>query len=237
MKYILALSIICYVFNIAYADEATTCKNAISTHLNEAILHNKKNAPLYAKVSNNKSLVISKLLINGERFSYLLVQDLEYDALIYQNNGIRLLCDDLISMSEVPTFKELTPIEARPVKYIDLNIKVLKKEIKEYLKRDDLHGLYLMLDEVLEEMKSFPNQHCMTRHFLESMARTLFLFPAQKKAALDIGLEDPTSLVKRYLKLQTMALTLDHYLDQKAFPLQKEGFPILCGDVPAIKWK
>lgn len=216
------------------AKDQDHCFNAITKHLDEAILYNKSVASRYAALSNGKSKYLSFYLISLEKMSKPLVRDLENDSLIYQENGIGLLCDELGDMKKIPAFKERLPEELRPTSFYQYDYKKFSKNLKNYMANDQFKMAYQSAIFEIKRLEQYPHQQCLTRHFLESIAQTIMLSHTHREQAKNLNLPDPIDIIKRYITIQERALFLTKYLDSLAFPLQKDGLLIYCQDIPAI---
>ncbi|MBC7540240.1 MAG: hypothetical protein H7281_15550 [Bacteriovorax sp.] len=221
----------------AFAEESSRCFNAIQNHIQEAITHNKKVAPIYNELSNGKSAKLSWALISGEKTSALLIKKIESESKIYHEKGIPLLCEELEDMKNVPVFQERLPEELRPVEFFAYDQKKINRKIKILMENDQFDLAYEAIANDLRKLEEYPNQLCLTKHFLESIARTLLLSSKHREDAKRLGLADPKNLIKKFITLQRRALPFNRYLDSQAFPLQKDGLLIYCQDVPAIEWK
>lgn len=221
----------------SFADEGNHCFNAIQNHIKEAIVHNKRMVTIYSELSEGKSENLSRNLIIAERMSVLLLKDIERETKIYQEKGIPLLCEELADMKNIPIFQERLPQELRPVDFFDYDQKVISKKIKSLINDDQFDLAYEAVANDIRKLEDYPNQLCLTKHFLESIARTLLISSQHRAEAKKLGLPDPKNLIKRFITLQRRALPITRYLDQQAFPLQKDGLLIYCQDVPAIAWK
>jgi hypothetical protein len=156
---------------------------------------------------------------------------------MYQEKGIALLCDELADMKDLPDFQNSLPENLRPTIFHRYNSKLINSKLKASLQINDLKKAYDDVASDLYELESFPNQLCMTRHILESIARTLLQTDKHRKKARNLELPDPINTVKKFISLQRKTLGLAHNLDKKAFPLQRDGILLFCQDVPAIFWK
>lgn len=238
MKCLIALYLLIgSISSFAFAEEKNSCFKAIDKHITEAIEHNKKASKQYALLSDGESKNLSSTLIAFERLSKLLVKKIETESRIYQEKGVPVLCDELADMKDVPEFKELLPKELRPVQFYKHDYKTLSKKLKDLIKEDRLEEAYQLIAIDLNQLEAEPQQQCLGRHFLESIARTLKLAPKHRAEAEALGLPDPLDLIKKFVTLQRRGLSLTNYLDTQAFPLQKDGLLIFCQDVPSIDWK
>lgn len=217
--------------------QAIECNRPITQHLDEAIAHNKNMVQTYADLSDGRSKKISYTLINLERLSKLIVSGVESEADIYHKRNIPLLCEEIPSMHELPEFQARLPEELRPQFFFQYDRKTLSHSLKKLMKKNRFNEAYELVSKDLTKLEEAPNQQCMTRHFLESIAITLKLADSHRLEAQAAGLPDPLNLIKKYIELQRQALLLTAYLDKQAFPFQKDGLLIFCQDVPAINWR
>jgi hypothetical protein len=222
---------------VAFARDISNCKNAIKTHLVDAINHNKRVSPIYRDLTNNRSFGLSATLVSSEYLSIVLTKKIDQEAEIYRAKGVPVLCEDLADMHDVPAFRERLPLNERPQMFYKYDAKKISKKIKTLLKADKLNDAYEATAHEIEDLENYPNQMCMTRHLLESIARSLMLTEKHREEARAQNLPDPKNLIKKFVEIQREGLALTRHLDQKAFPLQKEGFLIYCQDVPPIVWR
>jgi len=213
------------------------CDFAITKHINEAIVHNKKNATLYSKLSDRESEKLSYTLITLEKLSKFFVHSMEKEARLYHENNIPVLCEEVPLMNDLPEFQERAPEHLRPQTFYSYDRKSLSHSLKNLMDENKFQEAYDLVTKDLYELEKFPNQQCLTKHFLESIAYSLKLSDIRRTEAEKAGLPDPMPLIKKYISLQRGALFLTAYLDKQAFPLQKDGLLIYCQDLPAINWK
>lgn len=237
MKWTTLLLLTLGFISSSFAEERKDCFNSIQKHISEAIEHNSSVKPRYARLSNGDSNRLSATLITLEKMSRLLVKNIERETRIYQQEGIGLLCDELADMKALPPFQESLDYELRPTEFYQYDHKGLNQKLKKLMKQDQLEEAYQLVALDLHKLEEMPYQQCLTRHFLESIARTLKLSDKHREEAIQRGLPDPLRLIKKFITLQRRGLVLTNYLDTQAFPLQKNGVLIYCQDVPAILWK
>jgi hypothetical protein len=222
---------------VAFARDISNCKNAIRTHLVDAINHNKRVSPIYRDLTNNRSFGLSAGLVTSEYLSLVLTKKIDQEAETYRAKGVPVLCEDLADMHDVPPFRDRLPVNERPQTFYKYDAKKISKKIKSLLEADKLNAAYEATAHELEDLENYPNQMCMTRHLLESIARSLMLTEKHREEARAQNLPDPKKLIMKFVELQREGLALTRNLDQKAFPLQKKGFLIYCQDVPPIVWR
>ena len=237
MKFLTFFLLNLTILSTSFAEETNHCFNAIQKHINEAMAHNKSVAPIYKKLSDGKSSILSWGLISSEWMSLFFMKRLDHKAKTYQEKGIPLLCAELADMKSIPAFREHLPQEQRPTEFFQYDYSKANDQIKELLDSDQLDKAYAVVATDIKLLEKYPNQLCLTRHFLESMGRTLLLAPKNRSDAKKLGLPDPIEIIKDFVTDQRRALPFVYYGDKRAFPLQKEGFLLYCQDVPAIAWK
>lgn len=216
---------------------ANECNFAIKKHISEAIEHNKKAAKTYSRLSEGESDRLSYTLISLEKLSKLFIHSIEKKALSYHAQNIPLLCEEVPPMSALPAFQERIPVELRPLTFFRYDRKKLSQSLKKLMNENRIDEAYSLVAADLYKLEEVPNQLCLTKHFLESIAYSLKLSKQRQEESARAGLPDPMPLIKKYIELQRGALFLTQYLDKQAFPLQKDGLLIYCQDVPATNWK
>lgn len=236
---LLALSIsstlvLCIAGPALAADTNSYC---MREHLEDAIRLNLERRPLYAAESDQRSLIISDHLISVERQALLFNRIFGFDrnALPYQTAGVRLLCAEFVSMQEVP------PFQSRGVRpwpdlgtFVPIDGLILARQLRGAWKQGGLDGLIHEAEVTIERLASEPRFHCMVRHVLESVIRAARLAPHHDRKARRLGLQSPFPLSIDFTISQLQGLKDAADLDAAAAPLQADGIPILCQDVPAI---
>lgn len=210
----------------------------IYKHLADATKINRERAPKYAELSDAKSLRLSQELIAMERVAIIGTLRLDYEAKKYLKNGIGVFHDDLIDMALAPKFSSRYPDNLAPREQIIYRTNTIRKKWKASIKQDDLQNIYDEAVNLLEvgELKE-TNQNCLTRHFVESIARSILNHEEHRSKALAMGLKDPKEMLLKFLKLQINSLTWMESLDKRAFKIQRENIPLFCNDVPAIPYR
>ena len=211
---------------------------AIKKHLTDASKLNRERAILYAKESNGLSLPLSYELITMENLAVLVTHHMDEKAKIYMENGIGLFNDDLIDMKLTPDFRPNFQNNNFPKNRVSLNIKKIKAKWSQNLKDGHLHDIYQDAVYLLEhgELKEI-NQNCLSRHFVESIARSILNHEGHREKAQSLGLEDPQSLLLSFLRTQIFTLSWAYSLDKRAYTIQKRNIPLFCQDVPVIPYK
>lgn len=212
--------------------------DAIKKHLKDASQLNRKRAFAYSKLSRGQSIPLTYELITMENLAVIFTKFLDYKAREYGKKGIGLFHLDLVDMKLTPEFKTTFLNNDFPKQRMILDIKGLKNQWIEYIQKDELDVLYKELLEILDNGRlSIKNQNCLTRHFVESIARSLFNLETHRLKAHEQNLEDPIKLSLEFVELQITSLSWAYSLDKRAFPLQQKNIPIYCQDVPPIQYK
>lgn len=211
----------------------------VNQHILEAIELNKQRKPLYIHITQGKSDSISNLLIASEYLSLLYGKLLDSYAFPYQQAGIPILCDEIISMDHTPSFLPTVPLTRDEQHYIyhppetERYTQVMKDV---YQATHNFSLLAQITENELEKIKHLPHFHCMYRHLLESILRACKLAPNHIENAWSLHI-DPQGVMQLswlFISFQLSSFELGMALDIRAFPLQKAGIPIICRDVPPI---
>jgi hypothetical protein len=205
-------------------------------HMQEAIELNTERAPLYSGLSQGESESLSRYLIWFERAGVYLAKFTEWKARTWKRGGMDLFCQELVEMTEVPKYNP--QISQIPDAFLPLHsafLKTITDTFKNYLYQDDLKNLVAEADSFLgHDAFRNPHYYCLTRHFIESIARAAYLVPARQEQARSLGLPDPYPILKDYMQQHLVGFPIMFALDQKALSLQAKGIPIYCQDIPPI---
>lgn len=213
--------------------------NYLTQHLLEAIEINKERKILYARISNNRSLKISKTLIFFEKLSLFSSYILDNIAKYWQKRNVPVMVHEFIPMDQTPKFQErFTDQNDIYSELPELNTREIQSKSMEFYKMIDYQGLYDYLDKIIEiEMSKYPKHYCMIRHILESIRRSSLLIIQHIQRAKELKVRSPELFCRYVLKSQIKIIHSSKLLDYWAFPLQKEGIPIIYQDVPYIPAK
>ncbi len=210
----------------------------IQKHLKDATKLNRERMYKYAILTDNESLTLSRELIIMEKLGILATMGLDSAAREYIKNGVPLFEAELTDMRLTPKFSNNFTASNPPTEYQSIKIADFTKLWSKQLKQKNYDELYSTLIDLLENgaLKEI-NQNCLTRHFVESIARSLLLMPVHKNMAKALSLKSPESLSLKFIKLQIRSLKWANSLDKRAFAIQSRDIPIFCQDVPAILYK
>ncbi|MES2963646.1 MAG: hypothetical protein V4760_07120 [Bdellovibrionota bacterium] len=220
----------------AVASEAS--HECFRNHLREAIVLNLERRPLYAALSGGQSKAISDRLVLLERLALVsshLTNDFDELDRVYRKAGIQVLCEDFMTMAKTPAFKpRFDGRLPRASSFRDYEPSDMKTRLKLALKNDGFTGVKVEAELWLAFLSTEPKLHCMMRHTLESIVRVAILAPRHAEKARKLGLPSPEKLERRLIESHWTVLGQIHRLDRKALPLQVEGLPIICNDVPSL---
>ncbi len=230
------LAIVLHIGILSFHETVTakTSHACFTDHLNEAIALNQRRKPVYSRLSARRSIPISETLISSEWFSKLFARGVERDAKIYEKKGVNILCDAFISMSKVPVFQENTGLRHDPRsfrKFDNDDLEDLLEDLNDDLRFEEI---FLVVEQQISQLNQQPHFHCMIRHVLESVRRIAYQAPLHDRKALALGLPSSLELSKKLISLHLLSFSVSSYLDKAARPLQAQGIPILCQDVPPI---
>lgn len=200
----------------------------LTKHLKEAVELNQQRQSIYSDLSQGRSEKVSKILIFAEKFILftLPLSGLENKAKELAEKGSAFLCEEFQNtpnpklaemQNEKPPLKDFSPIDLASA----------KENLLTFIEAEDLAGLHREALLQINALNSEMHFNCMTRHMLESMARIAKL-----------GAKDPqrSAASLRLIKWQMWYLWGSMKLDDMAAPLQAQGLPILCHDLPVIDY-
>jgi hypothetical protein len=218
--------------HVAWASEPRS--RCFTEHLERAIRLNHDRKPVYAELTHGKSKKISNLMIVGERLALFLAHRYDREARSFQSEGIPVLCKDFVSMDLVPEFSYPAP-HAESERLPAFDVGALSHQIQTQYRRAGFPGVYEVTTAELEVLKSRPHEQCLVRHVLESIARTASLGTDYQEQADRLKVRSPERLSWKFIRSQLLFLHYAGFLDRLAHPLQRQGVPIICQDVPPIE--
>jgi hypothetical protein len=202
-------------------------------HLREALEINRARLSLYARLSGGRSVGISRRLIRSEQLLLPVAWWFDRRAEPYHRAGVRLLHDVFVAMSDAPA----APTSPGPPCRRDApppSSAALRRSVGAGYVRGGWGGAAAEADRALVRLQDSRGADCMLRHLLESVRRIAEVAPAAAEASAHLGLPSPARLLNQLFRLHLWGLAPAARLDRDAYPLQREGIPILCADVPPI---
>ena len=204
-------------------------------HLREAAALNRERMPLYDSLSGGRSRGISRRLIWTERLALPVAWYIDWRAREFQRAGIPIVCDDFVPMAHTPAFRPRADDPPPLSGFVPADARRIRRTVERALDRDGFPAASEALSAELRALEGTPRFHCMLRHLLESGLRISNQAPRYAEAAEDQGgVRSPAELSRALLDLHLGMLGEAAKLDARAAPLQAEGIPILCQDVPPI---
>lgn len=188
-------------------------------------------------LSNGQSHEISQRLIGMERKLVLLSPLADAWAAPFQMVGIPILCQDFVDMSQTPSFRSSHP--EGPIsldRFQAVDVDEMQKGLRELLTAREYQALAEFADLQIALLQDEPRFHCMLRHILESIRRMAALTPRYEEQAKQKIKISPAFLSRTILNAHIRLLNAAADIDKLAAPLQAQGLPIVCQDVPPIPW-
>lgn len=202
-------------------------------HIREAMDLNRARRPLYSQITQGRSEKVSRTVIFEEALALPLARWLDWRARKFNKAGVKVLCDDFVSMELVPKFQPNIP--APPLStYKPVDVDAWVKEIRAADHARGFEGMAEVLEAKVSELSATPNYHCMLRHLLESLLRVSKMAPRYREAALKLGMDSPDAIERDFIRIHLLSLGQAASVDEMAAPLQAEGAAIVCQDVPPI---
>lgn len=205
-------------------------------HIDDAVALNEARAPFYSKQSQGRSDAISEALIRAEKRVRPYSRWLDRKARAFQREGIGIVCEEFVSMELVP---QAVPRAATPtLSLADFNsfdTRDFARNIRRAYKSDGFGAIRVIANLAIEELGHEPNFHCMVRHTIESLDRVAWLAPVHMQEASDPHTQRKLrSLSWQLIEAHLLAMPTAARLDELAAPVQSDGLPILCNDLPPI---
>lgn len=204
-------------------------------HLTRAIELNTARRGAYAALTQNQSLAISDAMVQMEHELLRQAPLADLGSFLYQMAGVPLLCAEYVSMDLVPAFQTRStapwPVLAS---YRPLDSAELTRSLQEANEKKDFTEVLKIAEDWLTVLDTQKGFHCLTRHFVESIARAAALAPEQNALARrKLGLSS-LGISKKFIEIHLKLFTRAQQIDAAAAPLQAAGVPIICQDVPPI---
>ena len=219
----------------AHAEAEAPSSRCMERHLREAAALNKARMPLYDSLTDGRSRGISRRLIRMERLAVPVAWWVDWRARQFQREGLRIVCDDFVPMAHTPAFRARAADPPPFSAFVPADARRIRRTVERAQRRGGFPAASDVLTGELQSLESTPAYHCMLRHLLESALRISSQAPRYAAEARARGLlADPAELSRTMLDLHLAVLDDAVALDRRAAPLQAEGVPILCQDVPPI---
>ena len=198
---------------------------------------NRARLPHYAALGGAQAQLVSATLITSEVATMPVAHTFDARAFLLQKAGVPILCDELVPMSAAPAAGQPgAPPPPPPALLWSYPAGDLKDDVRQAYRRGGFPAASARLEAALEELAPYPAYLCMTRHLLESTLRAANLAPVHEAAArrARVGWLGPRAISWDFIQVQLEALALGLTLDRLAAPLQAQGLPIRCADLPPI---
>lgn len=219
------------VSSVGHAEE-----RCLEQHLKDAMTLNRARLGKYSALTQGASEEISHRLLGFEFVGLYPSVFLDWQAESYQKEGVSIICDELVSMSTVPEFVPKSTIDPEPLsKFVPLSPGDISAEIESAYENESFSGVTKAAQKWLAVANQTPSYHCLMRHFLDSIVRAANLAPLHVAQAQKLGeTRSPADLSWEFIKMQLFGLSQMESIDELAAPIQAQGIPILCQDVPVI---
>jgi hypothetical protein len=207
--------------------------DCFSLHVRESIEINSTRKPIYSQLTQGRSDKIFNFLIGAERLSLIPAAYYDWKAKKFQKKGVPLFCYEFMSMNSSQDFNPKTMIIPKET-FEPFDWKTYEGKLKDSLNKKDAVEIKKISLEAIKALSAYPNYYCMLRHMLESIYRFAYFLPIQEHASRDVGLGSPAKLTFGLIKLHLLSLVSAYQTDLWSAPIQKEGIPILCSELPKL---
>jgi hypothetical protein len=208
-------------------------KNCFGDHIRESIEINSQRRSVYRDLTEGQSDRIFNFLIATERLSLLPASYYDLRSRPYQRNGVPLFCHEFVSMNAAPDFdpeRRVIP----PETFTAFDWRFHRDRISYAVSVRDAELVKAVSLQAIQALAAWPNYYCMLRHIIESVYRFAYFLPLQQEAARDAGLKSPAALSFEVMWLQVQTLGSAYRIDLWSAPIQRQGIPILCAELPRL---
>ena len=206
-----------------------------TSHMKEAIFLNRQRMPLYAKLTDGKSIPASKKLLRSQLYSLPFYYFIDFLAKPFQKAGIPIGDIDFMNMDLTPIFSEKYAFQPEPLTaFKPIQSRSLLKKLKTAYKKDGFEGLSKAASHELEQVNQHPTYHAMIRHLLESIIRVANLAPIHEKKARELNFRSPVFISRLIIWSHYPAFAFGAKFDEDLAPFQAKGIPIFAQDVPRV---
>ncbi len=228
VKKFFSIVFLCFIQG-AYTSAFAGC---FGQHISDALTLNKERRPLYSQATDGQSEAISRRLIRSEELTLAFAKYFDLRAYHYESKGVPVLCDGFVSMSKTPAFVAVKTVPQSD--FVITDPKAIKNRIVQAYLMGGFDGIVTAIDRELEPLNIEPAYDCMVRHILLSIRRFALQVNAHNVEAKDLNLPSTDSFTWALIKSHLLSLPSMTKLDRLAQPLQSQGIPILCNDVPPL---
>jgi hypothetical protein len=215
--------------------EPEAALGCFESHLEEAIALNLERRPAYSALTAGASEAVTDQLVQAEEFSTYFARRVDEAARPFIARGVNVTCDEFMSMSLAPPFREHFEFEPEPLSsYVTLDGAAMRDALQSAYIHGGFSALSARATNELDALRLPRAYHCMTRHVLEALRRIANFAPVQAARASELGLGSTTDISDELVVLHLLALEQGPRLDEVAAPVQAQGVPILCQDVPHV---
>lgn len=220
----------------ASAQSNELASRCMERHLREAAALNQARMLRYDSLSGGRSRGISRRLIWAERLAVAAAWYVDWRARPFQRAGIRVVCDDIVPMAHTPPFRARAAAPPPPLSaFVPADARRIRRDVERARRRGGFPAAGAVLEREIQGLAEVPAYHCMLRHLLESALRISSQAPRYAAEVEARGLPaSPEALSRTLLDLHLAVLGEAARLDRRAAPLQAEGIPVVCQDVPPI---
>tara|TARA_R110002049_G_scaffold18017_2_gene69379 strand:- start:634 stop:1296 length:663 start_codon:yes stop_codon:yes gene_type:complete len=205
-------------------------------HIKEAMEINRSHRTLYKEGDKKSAVKIINRLIFLEKIMLPFSRKLDRSTKKLVSAGFPMWCEDFVSMDNLPDFQINSDIPSTTYASLDKDtFNEITKSLKAY-EFNHSSKLYSKIVFVLDTKLNDHHYNCLTRHFLESIARSLKLSIERRPYITKEFERDFFKANKLMMKQMRLALIFVRGLDKRASNVQAQGTPVLCQEMPIIPY-
>lgn len=218
----------------SFAEQAERCT---VIHVKEAMELNRQRRSQYRADGNRGAARILNQLILLEKVMLPFSASLDRSVIKLQNAGVPMWCEDLVSMTTVPTYQ--TQVSKPQYEFAPLE-KAIRKKLKKQMKNFDFVSrdeLYELIATIIHQELHDTHYNCLMRHFLEAAARSLKLSQKHYEQAPQELRPMVAKALEKLIRQLARSLVFAAIIDKNAAPYQAQGVPVLCQEMPPVPWQ
>ncbi len=209
---------------------------SMTEHIREAIDLNKSRMPLYAKLTDKKSLKYSRRLIIIEYCCLFVAKIIDHRAAFFHKHKVKIISTDFISMTKTPVFKSSFAKHINYKKeFVELSLNETRQSLQTLIQKSDFGGIDTLCAQFLFQISKSPHHYGMIRHLFESIRRIAYLAPLHDAECQKRSIKSSIPLSKILLRLHLIILHQAYLFDKEIAFIQNKGVPFIIQDMPRIE--
>lgn len=234
---------------LLFAGSAPAWAECFDEHIREAIQTNQSRLRTYQRLSGGRTESLSKELIGMERDALMFAKWYMARTRSWREAGVPLFCTEFLPMSRAQELIQAPKLDRPQLRsYREPQWRAFHRSVSSTLEKmeetlrspiPEAMGIlwWDLQNSIEEELGGLSDEkrfNCMYRHMVESMWLVSKEAVSHAKKSRELSIESSESWSISLLKLHLQVLSRTVSLDRRAAPVQADGIPFLCSDVPHL---